>query len=305
MLSIRQQPSRVHRHDYVGTSPFSLQAALYDVSEVAPHDHDFLEIALIASGSGIHGSLHGEVETRAGDVYILRPGVWHSYSHSRALRVYNCAFSIELLQRGLTAAMRDAALHHLFFGGPLARGRRGLLTLHLESAARKRCINHLKEMAQKEEAGGAKSGEKMGHFLLFLGELSRVATREDGEYSHKREARVLAAPHPAVLRALQLLEADCARDWNLRELAAQLHLDRFHLTRLFKAHIGLPPMAYLARLRAERAAQLLLRGNDSIAQIGAQVGWHDANLFSRRFSAHFGLSAREYRRKLSGTLQEI
>ena len=307
---------RYRSQDYLGSAPFSLYVRLFDVSEVAPHDHDFLEIALVVSGSGTHGSLRGEVPARAGDVYILRPGAWHSYSSSRALRVFNCVFSIETLQRGFAAALHDADLHHLFYGGPLAENRRGLLSLHLGAAARGRCVEYLEKLAPRantnvkatdENAAHAvaMNAEKLGYFLLFLGELARVAAREkQREYSQQEAPRVLAAPHPAVAQARQLLENDLARDWSLRELAAQLHLDRFHLSRLFKSSVGLPPMAYLARLRAERAAQLLLRSDAPISQIGAQVGWRDANLFSRRFSAHFGLSAREYRRKLSVDLEK-
>src|SRR5438874_6949951 len=53
--------------------------------------------------------------------------------------------------------------------------------------------------------------------------------------------------------------ADLARDWTLKILAAELHLAPGYLVRLFNAATGLPPMAYLAQLRAEHAAVLLLQ----------------------------------------------
>jgi uncharacterized cupin superfamily protein len=39
-----------------------------------PHDHDFMEIALIVEGSGRHCSVQGEQALKAGDVFVLRPG---------------------------------------------------------------------------------------------------------------------------------------------------------------------------------------------------------------------------------------
>ena len=60
-------------------------------------------------------------------------------------------------------------------------------------------------------------------------------------------------------------------------------------------------MAYLARLRAEHAANLLLRSDQSIAAIGRTVGWPDQNYFARRFRDHYGLSASVYRARFSAS----
>ena len=56
-------------------------------------------------------------------------------------------------------------------------------------------------------------------------------------------------------------------------------------------------MHYLAQLRAERACVMLARTDDSVASIGAAVGWPDPAYFSRRFRAIFGMSPREYRHR--------
>jgi transcriptional regulator GlxA family with amidase domain len=54
-------------------------------------------------------------------------------------------------------------------------------------------------------------------------------------------------------------------------------------------------MAYLDRIRAERAAGLLIETELPIATVGAMVGWHDPSHASRRFRATFGLSPSRYR----------
>ena len=69
-----------------------------------------------------------------------------------------------------------------------------------------------------------------------------------------------------------------------------------HLVRLVKAATGLPPMAYLAQVRAEHAAVLLLHSDEPVTGIGRIVGWPDQNYFARRFKAHYGLSATTYRK---------
>jgi AraC family L-rhamnose operon transcriptional activator RhaR len=58
-------------------------------------------------------------------------------------------------------------------------------------------------------------------------------------------------------------------------------------------------MAQLAALRSEAAAVRLLRSEESIAAVGAAVGWGDPNYFSRRFRAHFGVSPTAFRQRAS------
>ena len=58
-------------------------------------------------------------------------------------------------------------------------------------------------------------------------------------------------------------------------------------------------MAYLAQLRAEHAAVLLLHSDEPITGIGRAVGWPDQNYFARRFKAHYGLSATTYRKRFA------
>ncbi len=62
-------------------------------------------------------------------------------------------------------------------------------------------------------------------------------------------------------------------------------------------------MQFLAKLRAERAAMLLLRTHRDVSVIGQQVGWSDANYFARRFKAHLGMSATRYRHQFATEIQ--
>jgi AraC family transcriptional regulator, L-rhamnose operon transcriptional activator RhaR len=58
-------------------------------------------------------------------------------------------------------------------------------------------------------------------------------------------------------------------------------------------------MAYLAQLRAEHAALLLLHSDEPVTSIGRAVGWPDQSGFARRFKAHYGLSATAYRKRFA------
>lgn len=251
------------------------------------HGHDFMEIALAAAGEGAHQSTSGEQNLKPGDTLVLRPGAWHRYTRCKGLVIYNCCFDSALLRRELGWLREDPALNYMLWAGPLAGERRGLLIFSLDPPGLAECLEHLERLEQVQSS--PRRAETLARLLLFLDCLAR-----GGPGLVVPAARPL---HPAVLAAARDLESDLAHTWSLAELAERVHLAPSYLVRLFKSETGLAPMAYLQRCRLERAAGLLLRTRDPVAEVAAEVGWFDQNLFARRFKAAYGLSASEYRRR--------
>ena len=68
------------------------------------------------------------------------------------------------------------------------------------------------------------------------------------------------------------------------------------LRRLFKEHTGKSPGAFIKELRMVTAARRLLTTGKRVSTIAYEVGFDDANYFSRIFKATFGLSPEAYRR---------
>jgi AraC family L-rhamnose operon transcriptional activator RhaR len=259
------------------------------------HTHSFVEIGFAVRGAAVHNSLAGRHEMQVGDVVLLRPGVWHWYEKCRGFEVYNCCFSSELLRRELSWTRDDPLLGYLLWAGPYSTPGRGVLTATLDPSAMGDCVDHLDSLAVLwHRPVSLHRGDIVGRLALLFSLLGRAVAR-----SHGPLAGTGALAHPAVGRAMRLLEADVARRWTLTGLATELHLAPGYLVRLFKAATGLPPMAYLAQVRAERAAVLLLHSDEPITGIGRTVGWPDQNYFARRFKAHYGLSASSYRRRFA------
>jgi AraC family transcriptional regulator, L-rhamnose operon transcriptional activator RhaR len=258
------------------------------------HTHSFVEVAFVLSGTGTHHCLAGRQDLTRGDVLLLRPGVWHGYENCERLELYNCCFSSELLRRELSWTREDPLLGYLLWMGPYAMAGRGVLSFTLPVAAQDECMVHLDALAALRHSPLAGfRGDVLGRLSLLLSQLGRVAQ----ESSQLDGAD--GPPHPAVRQAMRMLEADIARHWTLAELSVELHLAPGYLVRLFKSATGLPPMAYLAQVRAEHAAVLILHSDQPITSIGRTVGWPDQNYFARRFKAHYGLSATTYRQRFA------
>ena len=132
-----------------------------------------------------------------------------------------------------------------------------------------------------------------GSFLISAAAAIVLGILADGQLD--QPTRPAQAVHPAVAATVALLEADLAEPWRLDDLAEAVNLDPAYLSRLFRRHTGLSPLGFLARLRAERAATLLVHTTLPAARVGAAVGWDDPTYFARRFRSLVGSTPSEYR----------
>lgn len=84
---------------------------------------------------------------------------------------------------------------------------------------------------------------------------------------------------------------------SLEELARFVSLSKEHLRFLFQKELGVSPMKYVARLRLQRAQELLLLTSDSMKEIADRLGFDDQHHFTRAFRRAEGMSPSEYRKK--------
>ena len=98
--------------------------------------------------------------------------------------------------------------------------------------------------------------------------------------------------------ARDYLQAHAFEDIGLDDLAQACGVDRFRLTRAFKAAFGLAPHAYLIQLRLAKARQLLARGA-SPAQVASALGFADQSHMGRWFRRAYQLTPADYRKRCS------
>jgi len=276
---------RIQGRRVFGESRGPLSVTRVDLSrDVTAHDHDFLEVVVIAAGRATHQSIYGRRNLARGDLLVIRPGFWHGYLDCRRLVVWNCCMVPGLLGE-LRWADPDHAASDLLWVGGLGGGRRGLMEARLPEADCRAALSHLRHLQRTPPGTLAQAGR----LLMFL---DVVVQR----FAHARSASPASDQvHPAVRRTLARIEQDLAHDWSLEALAQVAGLARAYLVRLFRRQIGASPIELVNRLRCERAAGLLLSTDLSISQIAHQVGWLDPGYFARRFRAQFDQSPTEYR----------
>ena len=100
-----------------------------------------------------------------------------------------------------------------------------------------------------------------------------------------------------IATAISHLEAHYDEPLNLDALAKLAHMSKRSFLRAFQAAVGSAPIAYLIKLRLNRAATLLRRAEEDVTSAAFKAGFNDSNYFARQFRKAFGIPPSEYRKR--------
>ena len=238
--------------------------------------HKTYAIHFILEGKGTYTVKGRTYELSAGQGFLITPDVPNSY----------CADEKEpwkYVYASFSGADDDALVHHagldeenVTFSFPLDEEMlRDIYAMH---AAGKR-----------NEALGY---DVTGYFLLCMSRLVRINSGRVNA-SDRGEAYLK--------RALLYVEDHYTDSISVEDIAAYVGLERTYLYRLFQRRLGCAPSRFLQDYRLERAACLLEESEISIAQIGVQVGFHDASHFYKAFAGKYHMTPKQFRVKRGET----
>ncbi|TDQ67417.1 AraC-like DNA-binding protein [Maritalea mobilis] len=100
---------------------------------------------------------------------------------------------------------------------------------------------------------------------------------------------------PAVCRAQQFLDAHIFDQVSIETLAQVAQIDRWQLSRDFRAALGTSPYRYLLMRRIEQVQEKLKVG-DGLAHIAASCGFADQSHLTRHFRKIIGLTPGQWQR---------
>jgi AraC-like DNA-binding protein len=91
-------------------------------------------------------------------------------------------------------------------------------------------------------------------------------------------------------RARSLILAADGVGVDLKSLAAEVGLSRFHLLRLYKAAYGVTPLGFAEQTRMDAAERRLAASRRPVGEVAAQLGYESPSAFARAFRRHRGQS---------------
>lgn len=140
-------------------------------------------------------------------------------------------------------------------------------------------------------------------FLDLLIFISDLCDGSEGIAEHKQTI-VRTAKERHFRELFRYLENHYTREIHLRGLEEQMHVNKYHLSKLFKEMTGMTIFQYVMLKRIHQAkARLLLRPSQSISEIGIEVGFKQLAHFTRAFKQFTGSTPERFR-KNSGSYQQ-
>ena len=139
----------------------------------------------------------------------------------------------------------------------------------------------------------AKHGRELATRVSEQFVLGRIRTQSD----HQRmEIAARYGLHNAkTIQVVRLMQQHIEDALPVDDLARLINVTRRQLERLFSAHLGDTPSRFYARVRLERARELLRETGMGILAVGVACGFASASHFSRAYRIHFGVSPKDDR----------
>ena len=261
------------------TSGIETVRAHFEGHAYDPHWHDSYLVGITEQGLQQFNCRRQQHNSTPGKVFLLEPGDIHDGTAPEAggFTYRTLYLDPRWLDRELRAQFEEAPDNaQLSFAATLAEDPR----LAIATANAFEAMHHDELRIVRQTA--------LDHLLADL-------TR------HLRW-RTLISPDPRLplvaQRARDYLHSHLHQDIGLDDLAQATGVDRFRLSRAFKAAFGMAPHAYLIQLRLTRARHLLARGEAPVS-VAAALGFADQSHLGRWFQRAYRMTPADYRRRCS------
>ena len=233
-------------------------------SIVSKHNHTFFQVLYIKSGTGFLKINNKAYDLNEGDFYIFKPLENHEFhATSESLNTLEAKFDVldNELNNELSALDNFIPVKKIYF---------------------ERIFT---DLIYEYTNGGEFSEDVIKSiFTEFIIHLLRSNNKRDAKSVSKNP----------FLAVTNYIEKHHREDLKLENLAAIMHMEKSYFLRQFKKNIGKTPMAYVNRVKIDRAKDLIENSDMNITQISEFLGYSSIHHFSNSFKKITGISPKQY-----------
>jgi len=258
------------------------------------HNHDFIEIVIVQNGRGHYHVDGKDYPAEAGNLFIFNPGVYH-----RSIPDVTCNQDFSEFYLAFNNVEFKNCVSGYF---PLWKNHQFYTKM---PDGLRQDISKITQNLSKE----SKNWQPGQYFMLksyliqiiclILRYQQQLAIGETEKEHPERYVFKNANKKYIVQQIQKYLQEHYQEKTSLDQIAANMYLSSYYVSKIFKNETGDTPINYLISLRMQKAKELLNDYPDmSIQAVAASVGYEDAYHFSKLFKKYYGVSPLYYKGRM-------
>ncbi|MFU0801499.1 MAG: AraC family transcriptional regulator [Xylanivirga thermophila] len=246
------------------------------------HKHDFIEIAYVISGNGIHIIGDYEYKVSEGDLFIINYDMEHGFfsdpNSKKVPIVYNCAFMPEFLDASLLETKHFENITSSFlFKSLFPDDYAPSPDLHLKGAAFNEIGGIFSKMYSEYNLRQKGYMDIIRAYLIeLIIKIFRYIDNEDKKHISLKNKKIVES-------AIEYLKENYNSDVKLEDLAMKSFISKNYFSTLFKETTGINFSDFVQKLRIDEACKLLKTTDMKVIDIAHEVGFNDIKFFYEVF----------------------
>lgn len=261
------------------------------------HAHNFIEIAYVASGSGIHSIGGKEYAVSKGDLFVINYDIPHEFrslpgpTESRLI-VYNCIFKPEFLELSLVNSRDFSDITNLLiFRSFFPEESEDMADIKLLAMVNREVEDIYEKMYREYKAREAGYIEILRAYVIqLLITIFRLYRK-----SIQRESAIENGQRQIINKVIHHIKSNYANELKLEDLSMMAFWSRNYFCKLFKEHTGMTVLEYTQKVRIEEACRMLKETDRKVIDIANEVGYRDIKFFNHIFKRITGKTPGNYR----------
>jgi len=273
-------------------------------AEIRLHRHDYIEIAYVSNGKGIHVQNDRSFKVSKGNIFITNNDDIHSFfpydtRNSGKLAVYNCILRSSLLD---TIDIKDVDYINVknFLSCESTMSINEAMYRYKLSGSLLNQVESILVMMFMEFNMNMLAGKF--NLILLLYQLLTCMYRIF-IYGRQEQVTYNINKLDFVNEVINYLKANYSSRITLDDIAKHTLLSKNYLITIFREIMNTTIFNYLTDVRIERACEMLAMPEQKIGNVSACVGYNDNSYFVKVFKNVMGITPSEYRdNALKGSL---
>lgn len=255
------------------------------------HTHEFAEFVYISGGKGIHRINDVAYPVKRGNFLFINYNQTHTMEIDGEQSYVNILIKPEFFNKELMNSENIYEIFSFLLMEEFSDDMKELSPVVLFSGNERIEFEEVIAKMQKEF-----EHKEFGYRLVLKGCLNELFTYM---FRCMQGRDIMSVEHMNAIMpdVISYINEHCMDKITLQEIASNCFYDKAHLSRIFKKHFGISPLAYIQERRLDEAANLLTTTEYTVEKICDKVGYStNRKQFYKLFEKRFGITPGEYKK---------